>query len=81
MVQDDPPTFGVPAPATLGLPTFGDFENPSERPAVSMTVGKAKAIISSIWLFVGSEIFGFVVYLTVLRKLRFSVGDWAPGLS
>jgi hypothetical protein len=46
-----------------------------------MTVGRAKAIISYIWLFFGSIIFALVVYLTLIGKFRFSPGDWDAGLA
>jgi hypothetical protein len=46
-----------------------------------MTVGRAKAIISYLWIIFGSLIFGVVVYQTMIGKFRFSPGDWDAGLS
>ena len=46
-----------------------------------MTLGRAKAIISYIWLTLGSLLFGVVVYLTLIGKFRFSPGNWDAGLS
>jgi hypothetical protein len=46
-----------------------------------MTVGRAKAIISYVWLIFGGTIFGLVVYLTLIGKFRFSPTNWDAGLS
>jgi hypothetical protein len=46
-----------------------------------MTVGRAKAIISYVWLILGGTIFGLVVYLTLIGKFRFSPTNWDAGLS
>ena len=46
-----------------------------------MTVGRAKAIISYIWVILGSMIFALVIYLTVIGKFRFSESNWDAGLS
>jgi hypothetical protein len=46
-----------------------------------MTLGRAKAIISYIWLILGSIIYALVVYLTLIGKFRFSASDWDAGLS
>jgi hypothetical protein len=46
-----------------------------------MTVGRAKAVISYIWLFFGSIIFSIVVYLTLIGKFRFAPGNWDAGLA
>jgi hypothetical protein len=46
-----------------------------------MTVGRAKAIISYVWLIFGGTIFALVVYLTLIGKFRFSPSNWDAGLS
>ena len=46
-----------------------------------MTVGRAKAIISYVWLIFGGTIFGLVLYLTLIGKFRFSPTNWDAGLS
>ena len=46
-----------------------------------MTLGRAKAIISYVWLILGATIFGLVVYLTLIDKFRFSRSNWDAGLS
>jgi uncharacterized membrane protein YqjE len=48
---------------------------------MKMTLGRAKAILSIIWVFFGFIIFGLVAYLTVIEKFTFSKSSWDAGLS
>ncbi len=46
-----------------------------------MRLGRAKAIISSTWLFLGVIIYLVVIYLTIIGKFKFAPGDWDAGLA
>jgi hypothetical protein len=46
-----------------------------------MTVGRAKSIISYIWLVLGIILFANVTYLTIIGRFRFSQHDWDAGLA